>query len=285
MPLLLALVAPPIAMATIALNSTLTAEVIQFSIESNFLTSGGFGPVQVSSALGLGMVSCWLYILGEKRWSPRIILVAALLLWLLTQTLLTFSRTGTYSGLLAIAATFPWAWRSTTAGLPNASRTLFLLFLLCTIALYAIVPRLDGFTGGTLTVRYTETTTSNRVDIAKLQLQVWREHLISGVGAGRSNIELAQFFGYRVASHSEITRLLTEHGLFGLGALLLLVGSIASRLWALPRGLFKVMMIALLVCTAINTQSNGFRVAAPALIFGLAWLTGPPNSETQDGEL
>jgi hypothetical protein len=57
---------PAVSIAALALFGILTNPDITFNTESNFATSGGFGPNQVSSMLGLGALSL-LFFLGDRR--------------------------------------------------------------------------------------------------------------------------------------------------------------------------------------------------------------------------
>ena len=63
--LLWAVVGPAVAVAAIATKATLEAGTITFTGESNFVTSGGYGPNQVSNILGAGAVCCLLVALSR----------------------------------------------------------------------------------------------------------------------------------------------------------------------------------------------------------------------------
>ena len=64
--ILIALVAPIIGIVCIAIYSTLSASQISFTDESNWITSGGYGPNQVSAMLGLGALALVLFIISSK---------------------------------------------------------------------------------------------------------------------------------------------------------------------------------------------------------------------------
>ncbi len=86
-----------------AVYSTVTATEIQFGSESLFVTSGGFGPNQVSAMLGLGAFLLVLLFILERRWFVKIMAVA-LALGLIAQSFLTFSRGGVVNVVVALAA-------------------------------------------------------------------------------------------------------------------------------------------------------------------------------------
>lgn len=278
--LFLAIIAPTISLATIALHTTLTTPNIKFGTSSNFITSGGFGPVQVSAALSLGILACFLYIFFNKRSiSPDVQLVWGLLFWFLTQALLSFSRTGAYISLVVVIAMLLFYSKNVWTRPTELIRTWYPLIFAAIVTLYIIVPRLDNFTSGFFTERFTERSTTHRIDLMDYQLQIWRENPIAGVGPGRSSIELIRFFDFRVASHSEITRLLAEHGILGLVALLLLIGSGFYRLGVAQGTLAKIFVLGFLIWAVGVSQSNGLRTAAPAFIYGLTWITLQEESE------
>ncbi len=63
-------VGPLAGIAAIALYTTLSAVHLQFGHESLKITSGGFGPNQVSSVLGLGCLLCILHVIEPGLGSP-----------------------------------------------------------------------------------------------------------------------------------------------------------------------------------------------------------------------
>ncbi|MEE4176613.1 MAG: hypothetical protein V2I46_03795, partial [Bacteroides sp.] len=73
------MVYPILGVLTLAAYSTLTATEINFGTESVFITSGGFGPNQVSAALGLGalMLVMWA-ITAEKQGGRSLALLLAM---------------------------------------------------------------------------------------------------------------------------------------------------------------------------------------------------------------
>ena len=65
--LFLGIILPLLSVAFATLFFTVSTEEIQFGSESNFATSGGFGPNQVSSMLGLGAFVCLLCLIVFKN--------------------------------------------------------------------------------------------------------------------------------------------------------------------------------------------------------------------------
>lgn len=262
--LLLAAVVPLAATAVLVLVKTLGAGKIVFSSSnSNFATSGGFGPNQVSAALGLGALFCWLYVLAARpspgfRW-----LILALGLGLLAQAALTFSRGGVLNFVVASVISLPFLISGT-----GRARSGVLAVMLSLLLLYVFLPRLNDFTGGSLSKRYGSSDVTGRDVIAKDELQVWNENYLLGVGPGRS---AERIFG-GAAPHTEYTRLLAEHGLLGLFSLLMLV-LMAARAFIRARSAYaRGVVLAFVAWSLVEMGHSAMRLGAISLVFALGQL-------------
>ncbi|MEM4251374.1 MAG: ABC transporter permease [Candidatus Bathyarchaeia archaeon] len=166
---------------------------------------------------------------------------------------------------LLFSLLMPTALASTVASIktlmPDISPLLLVYFV--------IFPRLDAFTGGALSQRFADTGVTGRDRIALADLEIWRENFLFGVGPGRST-ELHVLGSHTAAAHTEPTRLIAEHGLFGFFALLfLLVMGMRSLMRAEP-GLGRAVAVSLLGWCAVFLVSTAMRLVAPAFVFGLA---------------
>lgn len=265
------LLGPIIGVAFVALFGLATTEV-DFTTDSNFVTSGGYGPNQVSAMFGLGALLAVFLYLGEKRFHLLRGALAVLALWLLAQSALTFSRTGLYlfGASLGFAAMFLVQRKG------GGGRFVFLLLVLGTAVCVAL-PMLDAFTGGKLEERFHDTGLTGRDTIAKLDLQIWRERPVFGAGAGMSEYYRADL-GDEHAAHTEYTRLVAEHGLLGavsLCVLLLMTGQAFLRArgpWA------KAIVSALAVWAFLFMAVTAMRLAAASFLLGVIqahFLSGP----------
>ena len=86
---------------TLALHLLLNLNQLSFgfSAVAGKITSGGFGPNQVSAVLGLGMIICTVLFFFQKNKLSKLIFVS-FWVFLTIQTALTFSRGGLYGGLI-----------------------------------------------------------------------------------------------------------------------------------------------------------------------------------------
>lgn len=261
--LLLFFASPALGIAGVAQYVMRSSEYIRFtSNASNFATSGGFGPNQVSSILGLGALAFFLFfVAGKIQWNARLFALVAML-FLAAQSALTFSRGGLYNVVGAIGLASIYFIRD-----PRTRAKFLPLVAVAVLAISVlIIPYLDKMTAGALSARFRNTDTTNRSDIALAQLEVWKNHPILGVGPGQ-----ARYYADQVA-HTEVTRLLAEHGIFGLLALLALLFMAARNLKRAPTLSNKAMAAAMMSWSFLFMLNAGMRLAAPSFAFGLSFL-------------
>jgi O-antigen ligase len=269
--LFLSLIAPVIGVATVTVFAILTNPDIRFTGESNVETSGGFGPNQVASTLGLGALLA-LFCVLEDRWSRmfRGIMFGALVL-MLSQSAMTFSRGGLYNaaGAAILACAFLLKERRVRLKFLGVAALLFGL------ATYVILPRFDEFTGGTLSARFQDTNTTNRAEIFQIDLEIWKEHFWLGVGPGQGDrYRRAEFQGGRDATaHTEFSRLLAEHGLFGASALILLFVMAFKNVKAARTPRSRAIVVATVAWSMLYMTNAAMRLAAPAFMVGLTFAT------------
>lgn len=259
---------PVVAIWTVVVVGIVSADELTFNTESNVAMSGGFGPNQVSMVLGLGaMFSLMLALVLSPR-EDRVgrLVPGVLALVFLLQATLTFSRSGVYMAILSSLATLLFSLKNKR--LRNAcilgGVTLYL------VGTYVIFPRLDEFTGGMLSERFLQTSATGREEIMHADFDVWMEHPLFGVGPGMASSYRSKYF-HAASAHSEITRMLAEHGLFGLAALSLLAVSVARRLSAFADPRIRGLMIAFAAFGVLVMLSNAMRIVAPSLLIGFVF--------------
>ena len=217
---------PIIGIVFLAIFKMYSVDYIQFTTDSNPITSGGFGPNQVSAGLGLGALLCWLFIITQDKFSFMCWVVSGLMIVFLTQAFLTFSRGGVYNFLLAAPLATYYLIRKRQKVLSILG---FSTLILCIFG-FIIFPKMEHFTGGMLGKRFSQTKTTGRWELIKLDLKLWEKNFLFGVGPGVSASERFQTdrpdiitsSGAYKEAHTEYSRLLAEHGLLGLMALCLL---------------------------------------------------------------
>lgn len=261
---LLMLVAATTAIAASAIYSTVNATNLTFSGESNVVTSGGFGPNQVSTSLGLGAMAAFLYLIDRRGGIAARLAATVGVVLLAAQAAMTFSRGGLYNaaGAVAIGALF-------MLGSRERRRTIIPAFLVTAVLLFGVViPRLDAFTGGALVNRFEDTEPTKRGDLMAEDIRFWFENPVLGIGPGRSKLLRAEEEG--LSGHTEYSRVLGEHGTFGFVSLLawcaMAVQSMRRRTTAAGHG----VQIAFLVWAALGISHAAMRIGAMPFMFGLA---------------
>ncbi len=257
------LLGPIISIAIYALVSLAQAQDIYFGSSSNHAASGGYGPNQVSATFGLGLVATLLYAVLEKRERWLKVLLGLIIVWLVAQCLLTFSRTGLY---LAGVSSFGGA----ICLLRDRSARLKLIIAALVIGggLVLVLPFLETITQGALSKRFTNLDATGREVMIKQDLELWGENLFFGVGPGMSGrYRTGELKG--VLAHTEYTRLLAEHGLFGLFAIGVMIALAFNSIRNAQSPAQRAFVIAFLGWSLLFMITSAMRTAAPAFLFGL----------------
>ena len=263
---------PIISIFTLAAYSTLTASEIYFGTESVFVTSGGYGPNQVSAVLGLGALVLMMWAISAKNQGGRL-LALLLALALLTQSFLTFSRGGVYNFTIALAAAILHLM-----GKPSKFiRGVFVLLIIGIIVANTIIPRLDNFTRGALSQRFSDLDVSSRFVLARADLELFFSNPIFGVGPGMA-VFLRQNVFY-AAAHTEYTRLLSEHGIGGILALLILIIILIKSYFKAPDILTRAWVVALAAWPIVEMAHAAMRVVGIALLLGMATIKWKTNEK------
>lgn len=263
---------PILGISTLVLFGTLSAETIEFTAkDSNFITSGGFGPNQVSAILGLGGGLAFLLFLTYKSPTSRWIAII-LMLGFLIQSVLTFSRGGLYNVLLMAGLALVHSLRDV-----RRRNTIILILLVMGLAGgYLIFPYLNAFTGKMLEERFINLDTTRRTQIALADLELWANNPLLGVGPGVSQISRFSVTG---VSHTEYTRVLAEHGFAGLLSLLILLW-IAVRTYLRAYTIeTQIWVSALMAWSFMEMSHSAMRVVAISFLYGLAQVNWEQKSQ------
>jgi hypothetical protein len=266
--MLTVLIGPVCGIAAIALFGIITNPNITFTTESNFALSGGFGPNQVSAALGLGVLSAFLLIIESRTTLTFRIVMFCLMVWLAVQSALTYSRGGLYTAAAGALA----AWLVMIREPRQLLKPLLVAAGLFLAGYYVIVPKLDEFTDGTLTQRFQDTNTTRRGDLGETDMDLWAEHIVMGVGPGVSK----ETHEDAIAAHTEFTRLVAEHGLFGATFIVLMC---AGTIWNFKRAegsRERAIVLAMFAWSVLFMLNSAMRLVAPAFAFGLTFATVLP---------
>ncbi|MCZ7545726.1 MAG: O-antigen ligase family protein [Anaerolineae bacterium] len=269
--LALVLIAPIVSIATIMvlnLLQTSAAGTLYFGRSSSSLAAAGFGPNQVSNTVALGALFCWLLLhhLGNRRLAW--VMSGILFVSFAGLGIITFSRGGVYTLVISIVGTLfivPDERKSS-----QLVRNILLFALFAFAFLTVLWPQIDELTAGAAAVRYADTDTSVRLGIMRVEIELWLDHPLLGVGPGMSR-DAIRASGFGASSHTEFTRLLAEHGIFGVINLILLIAGFLHTYRRAASWRARMCVVACLLYVVGYMVQAATRTAAPAFIFGLTW--------------
>ena len=259
------LVAPVVSIAYAGVLYFQTHTPTEFGTGSNALTSGGFGPNQVSAAIGLGILVVFFYLVLGAQNAAATGAFVLLALFLFRQCAITFSRGGLYMAMGGIAA----ASFFLAGDRKSRMRLAGLLVVALPVLFFVIWPRLESLTGGAIGERFSSTASTGRDLLIKGDLETWGENPILGAGPGLSGKNRLKYF--RVATaHTEYSRMVSDHGLLGFLSLLALIGMSIGALRAASTRLDKAIAVGFLAYSLLSMAVDGMRLAAGSFAFGLA---------------
>lgn len=250
---------------------------IVFGGSSNFVTSGGFGPNQVSTMLGFGAFLYGVLLMMKQRITGIKVVDFLILAYLMYRGLLTFSRGGVIAAVLAFMIFSFFYIKSQRNRVLNISRfAIFGSILFIGVWIYT-----SDITGGMIENRYTNRNargvlksnfTSGRDLIFEAQLEGLLENPFFGVGVGSGKYYREdKLDGVVIAAHNEITRLLEEHGLIGI-IILVLLFVIPIRSISRQPNLNKAFLFSFLALWFMTINHSAMRLAFPGMMYGLSLL-------------
>lgn len=250
---------------------------------SNFATSGGFGPNQVSTALGLGMFIFFSRILMASRNKFFLIINIVVALNIGYRGLLTFSRGGLVTGFVMFLVFLIFL-------IINSNKKSRLKINIVGVASLLILFSLWSYTqlstDGLIGKRYEnkdalgrvkESKLSGREEISASEINAFLKNPFFGIGVAKGTEYRMEESGSVIASHNEITRLLAEHGSLGILMLLILILTPAILYVDNKQNLYLFCFITFWLLT-INHAA--MRTAAPSFVYALALLKVRFKNET-----
>ena len=242
---------------------------------SSFALSGGYGPNQVAVMFGLGFfILLTRFVIPYKNplvhWAMMFFLPV-----FAYRALLTFSRGGVLvAGVMCVVFIVILYFS------PSFKKKVKLSFsIIGIIGIGLLIWSYTIFqTGGMIGNRYAnedalgrekEDLTTGRGELMAVELENFKENPYFGIGVGRGKFEFAEELGISTASHNEISRMISEHGVFGLFALLVLVfAPIITKV----KGRKNIYFWPFLIFWFLTIAHSSMRIAAPAFIYALCLL-------------
>lgn len=266
---------PIVSMTTYLILYSPTIKETLSSTASNYAASGGFGPNQVSTILGLGIFAFTVRFFLN---SPTLLLKLVngiLILAISFRALVTFSRGGVLTALIMISIFLFFLYIK--SGFKQKQRIVLTFLLFSFLGVFSWVLSKNQ-TNDLIEKRYSnqdaagrskEDLTTGRADLFFDELEGFMNEPFLGVGAsGMKKIRLEKE-GQIIASHNEISRLLSEHGILGIFIICILIFKPLSIRERSTNNLFFYAFLAFWFAT-IN--HSAMRLAAPGFIYALSLL-------------
>ena len=199
----------------------------------------------------------------------------AVLAFISYRALVTLSRGGVITAVF-MCAVFLISFFRYAKPLAKAKGVLKIIFI--SIGILAIWSASIIATNNMLYNRYTNRNASGdkqsslatgRLEIAITELKAFEQNPILGIGVGMAKFFRKKTEGIEIATHNEITRLVSEHGVFGILSVLLLIGIPAIHFLTDNRNIF---IVPLALFWLLTISHSSMRIAAPGFIYGLALL-------------
>lgn len=247
-------------------------DVVQ-GTDSNFETSGGFGPNQVSTILGLGFFIFMSRLLLQSKNKFTLVLNASIAIMIMFRAIVTFSRGGVMTAIAMTMTLFVLVYFFSNQRVKTKLHYFFLFSIVAAAGLwlYSSVQ-----TSGLIDKRYANQDAAGREKLSKLsgretlissEIDIFADNPILGAGVGKSKELRQEASGIVAASHNEISRLLAEHGTLGIIIFIILLLT--------PFILYHkqhIFLIPFFIFWLLTINHAAMRIAAPAFIYALTLL-------------
>ncbi len=247
---------------------------LTFSSEANFEMSAGFGPNQVSTLLGVSLIIVSLARMFNLKIFPRPLYDYVFLSISLGVALLTFARGGVIAPIIAVGFSY-----FITKGVKYKIQYNKVFYI--SVVLLGLYYFSSNFTKGMLDARYTslynfinpqEVSLTGRARIMALDLEIFKDNFLLGVGPnGARDLRWKYGYGTVVGAHSEFTRMLAEHGLFGLVSLFSIL-ILSFKEYRRRTDYNKVILGCMSMFGILTMFHSAFRLALPGYIYGLSYI-------------
>ncbi|WKL45952.1 O-antigen ligase family protein [Flavobacterium pectinovorum] len=244
--------------------------------QSNFETSGGFGPNQVSTILGFGIFIFFAQLILFSKSKKMIFTNGVLLIFVSYRGIVTFSRGGVITGVIMIICLLFLLYNFSSPKGKSKFTAVFILTALMGIGIWTYT---SLQTGGLIEKRYANKDAAGRTKKDRLggreriidtELKLFIDNPILGIGAGMGTQARKELFGMEAASHNEISRMLSEHGLFGIFGLLILFVTPFILYFDNKQHLY---FLSFYVFWLLTINHAAMRTAAPAFVYALTLLS------------
>jgi len=254
---------------------------IQYTYSSNGASSGGFSGNQVSIGFGLGAMILIINMVLKNKVFYYFWLDLLLLFMFIFQGLMTFSRGGISSGVLAaILGMLVFYFSNISQIVDFLRKNMFKMFLGIAFAA-GTFSYVNEVTGGFLYARYFNVNdkgqkikkdiTTGRGEITEGDMMLFQSTDYLGTGVGVSIAERPVMRNY--AAHVEYTRMISEHGMLGILALMLMfIVPLKQFFYIWGRPDIQIIFISSMFLALLTMTHAAMRLGMVGFFYGLAFI-------------
>jgi hypothetical protein len=273
--LLLALGLPIISTVSYLILYTPDLKSVLTGTGSNGETSGGFGPNQVATILGIGMFIFFTRLIFNSK--NKIIFIVNLIVAcnITYRGLVTFSRGGMITGFVMIVILLFFLYKNSNS---SGRFKLNLLFIFMALVFSVIWFYTSLQTSGLIDKRYANQDAMGRVKESKLtgreeimesEIDAFLDSPLFGIGVAKGLELRYEQTGQIITSHNEITRTIAEHGALGIIALMIVF---FTPIFLFLDNKEHIYMFCFLIFWLLTINHAAMRIAAPAFVYSLSLL-------------
>ncbi len=244
------------------------------SLAGNYAATGGYGPNQISTVFGMGafLLVTRLFSVNNKM----INLIDLILLCLMGyRAVITFSRGGVFTAITCIVAFLLFFYYKqerkeqlkSNFKLMLLGITVFVVWTISSILTFGLIE--NRYENRNAAGELKNDITTGRVQLVETELHAFYYNPLLGIGVGAGRDYREENLGITIATHNEISRLLSEHGMFGVIALLILI-FVPILFWFKFKN--NYYFLAFMAFWFLTINHSAMRIALPAFVYGLALL-------------
>ncbi|MBS1534992.1 MAG: O-antigen ligase family protein [Bacteroidetes bacterium] len=254
-----------------------SSHVLKFDTQSNFYATAHYGPNQVATVLGFAIFILFVQFVQKplKRW--RSIFDLLLLFGSFYLCFLTFSRGGTIVCLIICVLFLSKVYlRPQKASYRHLIQLKIVLLLIVGVVSFMLV---NTKTDGLIVKRYADQlpngkprkeSRNGRKKLVAYEIDLFLKNPVLGSGLGYGKENSTHVFGKKISTHNELSRLLAEHGAFGILAILILLIT--------PLYLYRqsetnhIYFWCFYLFWLLTIVHSGLRISVPAFVYSLSLL-------------
>ncbi len=255
----------------------LNSSFLKFNTESNFDITDNYGPNQVATLFGFSVFILCTQLTTQAIKSWYALFNAMAFACMLYLCLLTFSRGGTVVCLIIslifmvqvyLARNYFFTQNQILLKFGGFFFLGILVFVLATLKTDGLIIKryANQFSNG----KVRSESKYGRRKLAAYELSLFAEHPILGSGLGYGKQNSTNVFGKKISTHNEFSRLLAEHGLFGLLAACLML---CTPLVFYETDKPNLYFWAFYLFWFFTIVHSGLRLALPSFIYALGLLS------------